>query len=58
MTLPKQTMDLLLLLFDKSKFLKTKKTHILQLFCNHLQYANNVDKEYEEKNGVGFARQS
>jgi hypothetical protein len=51
-------MDLLLLLFDKSKFLKTKKTHILQLFCNHLQYANNVDKEYEEKNGVGFARQS
>ncbi len=36
--------------------IKNKKTFRLQLFCNHLQSANNSNKEYEEKNGVGFAR--
>jgi hypothetical protein len=39
----------LLLLFDKY-FLKKK--HL----CSHLQYANSVDKKYEEKNGTGFVR--
>jgi hypothetical protein len=43
-----------LLLFDKLK--KKKKTLKLQLFCNHLQSANNANKEYEEKNGTRFAR--
>jgi hypothetical protein len=35
-------------------FKKPKITHRLQLFCSHLQYASNVDKKYEKKNGVGF----
>jgi hypothetical protein len=32
------------------------KTLRLQLFCNHLQSANNANKEYEEKSGASFAR--
>jgi hypothetical protein len=35
---------------------KPKITSRLQLFCNHLQYANSVDKKHEEKNGIGFAK--
>jgi len=35
---------------------KNKKALKLQLFCNHLQSANNSNKEYEENSGVGFVR--
>ncbi len=33
-----------------------KKHYIKKLLCSHVQYANNVDKKYEEKNGIGFVR--
>jgi hypothetical protein len=34
-------------LTNKNKI--TKITHRLQLFCSHLQYANNVDKKYHKE---------
>jgi hypothetical protein len=44
------------LLFDEFFIKKPKITHRLHFLGNFLQYANSVDKEYEENNGVGFAR--
>lgn len=44
----------LLLLFNKLK--KIKLTNRLQNIYSHLQYANNVDKKYEENNRLGFER--
>jgi hypothetical protein len=45
---------IIVVFWNKNK--KPKITSRLQLFCNHLEYANSVDKKHQENNGIGFAK--